>query len=163
VIWGVYDGVLRQSVLALKHGGHDELARVLGARLGARIGLEEWCNEATAVAAVPSHGLRRLRRGWSAADWVAREVAVVLDRPLLPALRRHGLRRQSGRSRVQRNQLPRGSFSARPIVKGHRLVLVDDVSTTGTTLRRASESLLRAGADAVFCAAVAHAPDPRRV
>jgi predicted amidophosphoribosyltransferase len=43
------------------------------------------------------------------------------------------------------------------------LLLVDDVSTTGTTLRRAAESLLSAGAAVVFCATVAHATDPRRI
>jgi predicted amidophosphoribosyltransferase len=162
VFWGAYDGVLRRAVLALKHGGHDELGRVLGRRLAGRVGLEPWSDVVSAVAVVPSHRLRRLRRGWSAADWIGREVAAALGRPLLPALRRHGLRRQTGRSRSQRTQLPRGSFSSRPVVRGHRILLVDDVSTTGTTLRRAGETLLRAGARAVYCAAVAHAPDPRR-
>jgi predicted amidophosphoribosyltransferase len=46
---------------------------------------------------------------------------------------------------------------------GERVLLVDDVCTTGTTLRRTAESLISAGAEFVFCAAMAHAPDPRRV
>ena len=163
VFWGEYSGVLRTAILALKHGGHDELGRVLGGRLAARVALEPWADRVGAVVTVPSHRLRRLRRGFSAADWIGREVATRLERPLVPALRRHGLRRQTGRTRIQRRQLPPGSFSARPLVEGRRLLLVDDVSTTGTTLRRASETLLCAGADEVYCAAVAHAPDPRRL
>jgi predicted amidophosphoribosyltransferase len=59
--------------------------------------------------------------------------------------------------------MARGSFSARPKVDGRRWLVVDDVCTTGTTLRRAAETLVDAGADAVYCAAVAHAPDPRRL
>jgi ComF family protein len=163
VLWGEYGGVLRTAVLALKHGGHDELGRVLGGRLAARVAVEPWCSGLDAVVTVPSHRLRRLRRGFSASEWIGREVAARLGRPLLPALRRHGLRRQTGRTRAQRSRLPRGSFSARPLVEGRRLLLVDDVSTTGTTLRRVAETLTRAGAEAVYCAAVAHAPDPRRL
>jgi predicted amidophosphoribosyltransferase len=54
-------------------------------------------------------------------------------------------------------------MTARGIAAGHRMLVVDDVATTGTTMRRAAEALLDAGADAVFCAAMAHAPDPRRL
>jgi predicted amidophosphoribosyltransferase len=46
---------------------------------------------------------------------------------------------------------------------GHNVLIVDDVCTTGTTLRRAAETLIEAGAEAVTCAAMAHAPDPRRI
>lgn len=163
VLWGSYDGVLRQAVLALKHRGHDELARPLGRRLATRISLAPWFDEITMVAAVPSHGLRRLRRGFCASGLLGAEVAATINRPLDPILRRHGLRRQAGRTRFQRMQLPRGSFSAHRRVQGHSLLLVDDVSTTGTTLRHAATSLLSAGASAVFCTAIAHAPDPRRM
>jgi predicted amidophosphoribosyltransferase len=161
-MWGDYDGILRQAVLSLKHRGHDELSRGLGRRLAARIVLAPWFDELTGVVAVPSHGLRQLRRKWCAADLIADEVGVAIGRPVLPVLRRHGLRRQAGRTRAQRKQLPRGSFSARRSVRRHRLLLVDDVCTTGTTLRRAAETLLSAGAESVYLAAVAHAPDPGR-
>jgi len=163
VVWGVYDGVLRRTVLALKHHGHDELARGLGWRLAARIVLAPWSGEIDAVVAVPSHGLRQFRRGWSAAGLLAREVAAALGQPLIPALLRHGLRRQTGRTRAQRRRLPRGSFSARRLARHRTLLLVDDVCTTGTTLRRAAETLIGAGADAVYCATLAHAPDPRSI
>jgi predicted amidophosphoribosyltransferase len=150
-------------MLALKHGGHDELAGPLGRRLAAMIAMTDWAHEVTAVAPVPSHGIRRLRRRSCAAEELARAVARSLDRPLIAALDRHGLRRQQGRTRAQRLRLPRGCMTARGIAAGHRMLVVDDVATTGTTMRRAAEALLDAGADAVFCAAMAHAPDPRRL
>jgi predicted amidophosphoribosyltransferase len=163
VMWGVYDGVLREAVLAVKHRGHDELAGLLGRRLAARLALQPWVGELSGVVSVPSHALRRLRRRWSAADLIAAVVADVLRLPLLPVLERRGLRRQSGRTRAQRRQLPRGSFTVPKPIGGHCLLVVDDVCTTGTTLRRAAEVLLRAGAEQVYCAALAHAPDPGRV
>lgn len=161
VFWGEYDGVLRDAVLALKHRGHDEIARPLGRRLAALIGIAPWFDEITTVASVPSHDIRRFRRGFSAAPLIGAEVARAIKRPLSQALRRHGLHRQAGRTRAQRKQLPRGSFSSSPRVCGHHVLLVDDVCTTGTTLRRAADSLLSAGAKAVFCATIAHATDPR--
>ena len=163
VLWGEYDGVLRLAVLALKHRGHDEIARPLGRRLAARIAVTQWFDEITTVTSVPSHDIRRFRRGSSAARLIGAEVARAVDRPFSRALRRHGLRRQAGRTRAQRRQLPRGSFSASRRVRGHRVLLIDDVCTTGTTLRRAADSLLSGGAEAVFCATIAHATDPRRM
>ncbi|MGD8439063.1 MAG: double zinc ribbon domain-containing protein [Holophagae bacterium] len=163
VLWGAYDGPLRLAVLALKHRGHDEVARTFGRRLAARIGVEPWFDDITAVTAVPSHPLRRLRRGYCAAELLADTVARLIERPYLAALRRHGLHRQRGRTRRQRMRLARGSFSARREASGRRWLIVDDVCTTGTTFRRAAETLVDAGAAAVYCAAVAHAPDPRRL
>lgn len=163
VLWGPYDGVLRRAVLALKHGRHDELVRPLGRRLAARISVAPWFGRISAVTGVPSHVLRRVRRGASAADLLSVEVARSIGRPRITALRRHGLRRQTGRSRARRLRLPRGSFSARRRVSGEHVLLVDDVCTTGTTLRRAAETLAAAGAAGVYCAALAHAPDPRRL
>lgn len=163
ILWGAYDGVLRQVVLALKHRGHDELARPLGRRLAARIGFAPWFDEITTVTTVPSHGFRRLRRGCSAAGLLGAEVARAIEKPLTPTLRRHGRDRQAGRTRAARMRLPRGSFSAKRLMKGHRVLLIDDVCTTGTTLRRASDTLLGAGATAVFCTTIAHATDPRRM
>jgi ComF family protein len=163
VLWGAYDGVLRRAVLALKHRGHDEVARPLGRRLAARIGLAPWFDEITVLTTVPSNGLRRLRRGTSAAGLLGAEVARAIDRPLIRTLRRHGRGRQAGRTRATRLQLPRGCFSARRGMTGHRVLLVDDVCTTGTTLRRAADTLLGAGAETVFCATIAHAIDSRRM
>lgn len=162
VLWGVYDGILRRAVLALKHRGHDEIARPLGRRMAARIGLAPWFDEITIVTTVPSRGLDRLRRGFSAAGLLGAEVARALDRELIHALRRHGRGRQTGQTRVSRMQLPRGSFSARHRLTGHHALLVDDVCTTGTTLCRAADTLLGAGAEAVYCTTIAHATDSRR-
>lgn len=163
VAWGEYSGVLRRALLALKHQGRDELASPLGRRLAARVGHEPWSAGLDLVVPVPSHPLRRLRRSHPAAAELARVVAAELGIPFAAALRRRGLGRQANRSRAVRLELPLRAFAVRRPVAGRRLLVVDDVSTTGTTLRRSSSALLRAGARGVWCAAMAWAPDPRRL
>jgi predicted amidophosphoribosyltransferase len=163
VAWGEHDGVLRTAILALKHGGRDDLATPLGDRLAAAIAAEVWATEIEVIVPVPSHPWRRLRKPWSASELLARRVSRRLDRPASFSLRRHGLGRQTGRTRARRLELPRKSFSSHSRISGRSVLLLDDVMTTGTTLRRAAEALRLAGAAAVFCAVCAHVPDSRRL
>ncbi len=162
LVWGEHDGVLRTAILALKHGGRDDLAAPLGDRLAASVAAESWASVIDCIVAVPSHSWRRLRKPWAAAELLAEAVSRRLERPVIRLLRRHGLGRQTGRSRARRLELPQQSFSARTRTDSRTILLIDDVTTTGTTLRRAAEALRRAGAKAVYCGVCAHAPDPRR-
>jgi predicted amidophosphoribosyltransferase len=162
VVWGCYDGALRSALLAFKHHGHDELAAPLGRRLGALLALQGWAATIDLVTPVPSHRLRRLWRGPTAAASLAAVVAAALRRPLAVTLVRRGLGRQTGRSRAQRLRLARSTFRCRARVADRRVLLVDDVTTTGATLRRATETLLAAGAATVHCAVLAQTPDARR-
>ena len=162
IVWGEHDGALRTAILALKHGGRDDLAEPLGERLAAKLVTEDWVEAIDAVTAVPSHPWRRLKKPWAASVFLARVVARRLEKPTIFPLRRRGLGRQTGRTRSRRLELPRRSFSADGGADGRRLLLIDDVTTTGTTLRRAAEALYRAGAIMVYCGVVARAPDSRR-
>jgi len=163
VIWGEHDGVLRTAILALKHHRRDDLAEPLGFRLAAAVASTSWAPSIDVVCSVPSHPLRRFRRPWAAAELLARAVGRRLDKPVVTLLHRHGLYRQAGNSRARRLELPRRSFSASRRACGLTILLVDDVTTTGSTIIRATEALVRAGAEAVYCAVLAHAPDSRRI
>ncbi|MEN8165826.1 MAG: ComF family protein, partial [Acidobacteriota bacterium] len=165
VVWGEYDGTLRDAVLTLKHRGHDEVGTVLASRLAARLSLEPWIEEITVVTAVPSHPLHRLRRGFNGAEILARSLACAIDRPFRVTLRRHGLSRQASRSRSERKRLQARRFSVpRPAaIQEQTVLLIDDVITTGTTLRRAVQALLNGGASEVYAGALGFTPDPRRM
>lgn len=156
-MWGVYDGTLRRAVLALKHHGHDELARPLGDRLAAAVAPMPWFAGIDTVTWVPTHPVHRLRRGWSAARLLAGAMARALDLPVRRQLKRHGLVRQAGRTRVQRRALPVAAFSACGSAAGARTLLVDDVMATGSTIRRACAALRAAGAEEVHVAVLAAA------
>jgi predicted amidophosphoribosyltransferase len=162
VVWGEHDGVLRTAILALKHGGRDDLAAPLGNRLAASVATEPWSSSIDAIVPVPSHSWRRLRKPWSASELLAQTVSTRLERPVRRLLRRHGLDRQTGHSRARRLRLSSDCFSARAAAMDRTLLLIDDVTTTGTTLRRAAQALRHAGARTVYCGVCAHAPDPRR-
>jgi predicted amidophosphoribosyltransferase len=153
-----YSDETRTAVLRAKRPSGDPLAAALAALLVRkhRDTFAAWGIEA--IVPVPMHWLRRATRGTSAADEIARGVAAGLGVPW----RRH-LRRS--RSTPMQNELPveerwgnvRGAFRARGSVAGRRLLLVDDVTTTGATLADCRRALVEAGASAVYAGVVARA------
>lgn len=157
LVWGEYQGVLRRALLALKHGGHDELAPILGGLLSAALSACSWISEVDLVTAIPSHPIHRIRRGYSAAGLLAQEVAKRLNMKYSPILRRRGLRRQALRSRGERLSLGSKEFVLRrdARVKGFNVLLVDDVLTTGATMRRVVGLLRRADSEKIFTVVLA--------
>ena len=137
---GAYDGLLGQLVRRAKYDrslfSADFLGRLLGARL---IGLVE----VDAVVPVPTTWPRRAWRGFDQSLRIGRGVSRALCGVPVHTLVRHGLGQQVGKPAVQRQQLSHRAFSFRCAVAPRRVLLVDDVVTTGTTLRRAAKALGR--------------------
>ena len=106
--------------------------------------------EADAIVPVPLHALKLWTRRFNQAAALARAIARRTGKPFEPALlaRVKATRSQVGLSREQRAQNVQGAFRAPPgaRVKGRRIVLVDDVLTSGATANAAARALLRAGA-----------------
>jgi ComF family protein len=138
-----YDGVARELVAALKFRHGRPLAAVLAAHIAAGLPFE--LGAGATVVAVPAHPAHLRRRGYDQAELLARELARRLGAPLARPLRRRGPAiRQLGAGRVER--LRHGRIAVTSRAAPERVVLVDDVHTTGATLDACARALRAAGA-----------------
>ena len=105
---------------------------------------------------VPTTASRRQARGFDQSELLARALARRLDRPCRALLRRHPGPSQTGRDRAAR--AANVAFGARRAHRARSVVLVDDVCTTGATLRAAHQALQVAGISEVTAMVVARTP-----
>jgi ComF family protein len=145
-----YEGKARQAVLAIKFHGLWAGAEDAG-RLMAIVAVEERFRF-DAVVPVPLHPRRQRERGFNQAELLARPVATALDIPLRTDVLRR-VRPTAHQSlikdRERRAANVAGAFLADGDPAGLRILLIDDVSTTGATIRTCANALLSAGASGV--------------
>jgi ComF family protein len=144
--FGFYEGPLRDLVHLLKYDGMKPLAQPLGEYLSRALPLDERFD---AIVAMPLHWRRRFERGFNQAALLARQVARRRKIPVLNVVRRvRATRTQTGLTNAKRRDNVSGAFRARrgrPL-EGLRILLVDDVMTTGATADECARALLGAGA-----------------
>jgi ComF family protein len=147
---GRYEPPLQGLIHALKYRGRWTLACELAERLLARPGAQELLEGADALVPVPLHWRRRWQRGFNQSELLCQRLSELMKRPVLPALRRcrDTPSQTTLHSVTARLRNLRGAFELQRgvPVAGARLVLVDDVLTTGATLRSAAKVLQRAKA-----------------
>jgi ComF family protein len=146
-------------VHALKYEGWPELAALMGAEL-AGVPLPEE-DRSSVVVPVPTTAERRRLRGYNQAELLARSFAERTGRSLRRALVRPSAgRSQTSLTPAERRENVRGVFAPSPSgdgVAGARVLLVDDVLTTGATASEAATTLASMGAARVTLVAFARA------
>jgi ComF family protein len=149
----LYNEVARAVVARMKYGDRPELAAFC-ARLMHRAGHELWGDDAVLVP-VPLNRWRRLSRLYNQSTELARMLGRLTGigvEPGLVARHRH-TRQQVGLSREARHRNVAGAFRAHPDLiarlRGRRVILVDDVITTGSTVAAITRTLTKAGVDKV--------------
>jgi ComF family protein len=162
---GSYSGVLRECVLTMKRPRHEPLSAAMAELLFARQGIQLSEAKADAVLPVPMHWMRRIVRRANSPELIADRLATRLGVPLLHrALRRvRYTRRQGPMLRTQRLANVQGAFrlQADAQIRGKRLILVDDVLTSGATCDEVAKVLKRAGVASVTVAVLARADSIR--
>ena len=149
----LYNAVARAVVSRLKYGDRPELAGFC-ARLMHRAGHELWGEDAVLVP-VPLNRWRQLGRRYNQSTELARALGRLTGMPVEPGLvtRHRPTRQQVGLSREARHRNVAGAFRPHPDLtaklRGRRIVLVDDVITTGSTIAAVTRTLTRAGAEKV--------------
>jgi len=144
-----YDAMARRIVSRLKYADRPEIARFAG-RMMASAGADLLGPDAVLVP-VPLHYWRQARRRYNQSLELALAVARLANLPVDNDIlaRKRMTRQQDGLTAAQRAETVSGAFAVRahrlPALAGRRVVLVDDVVTTGATVSAATRALKRAG------------------
>ena len=163
----VYDDASRGLILKFKHGDQQPFAPLF-ARWIAR-SAAPMLDQADAVVPVPLHRLRLLSRRFNQAAEIARPLARDAGLDYLPdaLIRTTHTTTQGGKSARGRRLNVRKAFevseAGRRRIKGRRILLVDDVLTTGATAEACARALIEAGARAVDLAVVARVRTARQL
>jgi len=148
-----YDGAGRELVARLKYRNARSSVPFLVEGMSALVG----GRPVDVVTWAPTTRARRRRRGFDQSELLARGVARHMGRPARPLLRRPAGAPQTGRTAGERWSGVRFSVTARRLPAGARVLLVDDVVTSGATLAAGARALLVAGASEVHAVAAARA------
>jgi ComF family protein len=160
-----YDAPARRLILPFKHADRTEIAGALAphmARAGAAL-----LRDADLLVPVPLHRARLFRRRYNQAALLARAVGRIADRRCLldALLRRRASAALGGKSAAERAAEVAGVFAVRPSrarqLAGRRVLLIDDVMTSGATANACAAALLACGAASVDVLVAARVPDPR--
>lgn len=169
----VYEGVVRDVILAFKQSGRYRLAKPLGPALadalaevqsltvGRQRADDDEVLPPIAVLVVPPSRSGRRQRGYDPVDLLVRAAGAVSARPGLAILRPRfagGTGPQKGLSRIERLRSREGTLRCPEFWSGRRVVLVDDVATSGATLVEAVRAAKAAGADVVAACCLAATP-----
>lgn len=154
-----YDEASRDLVLAFKHADRTSLAPTFGAWLS-RVG-RDLVAECDVIVPVPLHWSRLFTRRYNQAALLARALGTATGKPVVPDLliRRRATQKQGHLGRLARQRNVAGAFALHPrraeSLTGRRILLVDDVITTGATVTNCAKVLRKAGAELVNVLAIA--------
>lgn len=158
VVTFYYDDMVRQGIRAMKFRGRKNRAERFAPYLAQTVA-EHLGGEFDAVTFVPIHFLRHIRRGFDQTERIAAAMADIWEVNLLKTLRktRNNRPQSSVKDMEKRRENVRNAYKAVNIesFRGKRLLLIDDVVTSGSTLTACADELLAAGAASVICASLA--------
>lgn len=155
--FGGYEGVLRQLIHLFKYDGIRTLAGPLAGFMLSALPRQERFD---ALVPMPLHWRRRWQRGFNQAKLLAAALSRRTGIPVVEAVRRRrATPPQAGLSNAERRRNVAGAFAVRRRVRleGRRLLLIDDVFTTGATAGACAAALKRAGAERVSVLTLARA------
>jgi len=155
--WAVFDDPVRSALRKLKYRRDISMGDLLAAQMVDFV--QELCWPIDVIMPIPL-GRQRLReRGYNQVGMIARPLAMALDVEYAPdvLIRRKETRSQVGLTKPERKENVYQAFVADARVKRKTVLVMDDVSTTGSTLSSSAEALFLSGANDVYALTVARA------
>ena len=155
--FGAYDNELRDLIMLLKYQSVRTLARPLAGFLALAMAHYPELGDATEIVPVPLHWRQRYSRGFNQAGLLGRALGGWTKLPVRERWLRRAkpTRSQAGLTVRQREENVRGTFVSGQKLDKRRILLIDDVCTTGATLNACAAALKRAGAETVYGLTVA--------
>ena len=154
--FGSYEGTLRGLIHLYKYRRIQTLSQPLAEFLAAALPLDERFDFVTAV---PLHWRKKWQRGFNQSELLARAIARRRGIPMVHALARARFTKtQAGLSNTERRKNVAAAFRSRRAAEtlaGKRVLLIDDVMTTGSTAAACARALKQAGAARVVLATIA--------
>lgn len=148
-----YQGVIRKSLYRLKYANKREYAHYYGEEMAKHLGKWILQKKITKIVPIPLHPARKRQRGYNQAALLARSIGLSMDIPV----DEHLLYRvkktvpQKELTGQERKVNLNGAFAVRRSIRpGERILLVDDIYTTGSTVDAAAECLMRAGSSRIY-------------
>ena len=150
-------GMSQQLIHELKYLNNPKLGRVLGKIYGYLLSEHGYSDYWDVVVPVPLHAIRLKKRGYNQSEQFAIGLAEILEIPVSTALKRiKHTETQTNKSRIQRWENVENVFEIESkILADKKVLLVDDVMTTGSTLAACANTLLASGALSVDLAVIA--------
>ena len=160
---GSFDNSYQSLIYAFKYKQLLNLGKRLGFVLGDSIKEDKRFLELDFLIPVPLHPSKKRKRGFNQSEILAFEVSRKLELPVLKdvLVRKKRTKDQTNLNAKQREENVRGAFKvkSKDKVSGKQIILVDDVITTGATLRECAKTLIQAGAKKVLGLTVVMAGD----
>lgn len=154
------EGVLQHVIHALKYEEMTVLGEMFGESLGRALLENPKCADICAIVPVPLHAQKERERGYNQSEYICSGIARVTNLPLFShAVRRpKNTRSQTKLSATDRQKNMKDAFEADvpsvAAIRGNKILLVDDVITTGATVQSCARALHGAGVKAIVCASI---------
>jgi ComF family protein len=156
---GIFDNYYQKMIHGFKYQQKMSLGQRLGKRLGEKLKDDKLTSGFDCIIPVPLHSTRKRERGFNQSEILAQELSDLIHIPVLKKIlkRTRNTKDQTKLTPEERIENVKGAFALKDPekIEGKRIILVDDVITTGATLGECARVLSKAGADKIMGATIA--------
>jgi len=156
-----YDEGVKKGLMGLKYKKQKYQARYFAEKMAEMIRLDENLSNFDYIVPVPVHVIRKISRGYNQSELLANRMARVLGKKVIPdlLLRKMATKKLKKLGRVSRKKMLEDAIIVnkrkQALLKEKKILLVDDIYTTGATLNACSRALYEAGCEKIICVTVA--------